>query len=121
MCGRFVNINEKKKIQKIFNAKDLAISNNKSFNVAPGRNIDVIFIDGDHSYEGVKEDLNNWWSKCNTLFYGHDYMLKETIWNGVKCGVKEAVDEFVEEHKKEIKHFRVYTGSNNPTWFIWKN
>ena len=46
MCGRFVNINEKKKIQKIFNAKDLAISNNKSFNVAPGRNIDVIFIDG---------------------------------------------------------------------------
>ena len=68
-----------------------------------------------------KDDLNNWWSKCNTLFYGHDYMLKETIWNGVKCGVKEAVDEFVEEHKKEIKHFRVYTGSNNPTWFIWKN
>ena len=48
-------------------------------------------------------------------------MLKETIWNGVKCGVKEAVDEFVEEHKKEIKHFRVYTGSNNPSWFIWKN
>ena len=49
MCGRFVNINEKKKIQKIFNAKDLAISNNKSFNVAPGRNIDVIFIDeGDY-------------------------------------------------------------------------
>ena len=45
MCGRFVNINEKKKIQKIFNAKDLAKSNNKSFNVAPGRNIDVIFID----------------------------------------------------------------------------
>lgn len=82
---------------------------------------DCIFIDGDHSYEGIKADLNNWWSKCNTLFYGHDYMLKETIWNGVKCGVKEAVDEFVEEHKKEIKHFRVYTGSNNPTWFIWKN
>ena len=45
MCGRFVNINEKKKILKIFNAKDLAKSNNKSFNVAPGRNIDVIFID----------------------------------------------------------------------------
>ena len=82
---------------------------------------DVIFIDGDHSYEGVKEDLNNWWSKCNTLFCGHDYMLKETVWNGVRCGVKEAVDEFVEEHKSEIKQFRLHTESHNPTWFIWKN
>ena len=82
---------------------------------------DCIFIDGDHSYKGIKADLNNWWSKCNTLFYGHDYMLKETVWNGVTCGVKKAVDEFVEEHKSEIKHFRVFTDSDNPTWFIWKN
>jgi len=81
---------------------------------------DLIFIDGDHSYEGVKEDLNNWWSKCNTLFCGHDYMLTETIWGGVKCGVKQAVDEFVEEHKEDIKMFRVHTQSANPTWFIWK-
>ena len=48
-------------------------------------------------------------------------MLQETVWNGVRCGVKEAVDEFVEEHKSEIKQFRVYSGSHNPTWFIWKN
>ena len=33
----------------ISNNKDLAISNNRSFNIAPGRNIDVIFIDeGDY-------------------------------------------------------------------------
>jgi len=81
---------------------------------------DLIFIDGDHSYEGVKEDLNNWWSKCNTLFCGHDYMLNKTVWNGVQCGVKEAVDEFVAQHTDEIKMFRVYTESANPTWFIWK-
>ena len=91
------------------------------FNKFKNNYFDCIFIDGDHSYEGVKDDLNNWWVKCNTLFYGHDYMLKETIWSGVRCGVKEAVDEFVEEHKSEIKHFRVYTDSANPTWFIWKN
>jgi len=82
---------------------------------------DMIFIDGDHSYEGVKEDLNNWWSKCNTLFCGHDYMLTHTIWNGVVCGVKQAVDEFITEHKEEIKMFRVFENSDNPTWFIWKN
>lgn len=81
---------------------------------------DIIFIDGDHSYEGVKEDLNNWWSKCNTLFCGHDYMLSKTIWNGVECGVKKAVDEFIIEKSNEIKMFRVFTESPNPTWFIWK-
>ena len=91
------------------------------FNKFKDNHFDCIFIDGDHSYEGVKEDLNNWWSKCNTLFYGHDYMLTETIWSGVRCGVKEAVDEFIQEHESEIKHFRVYKGSANPTWFIWKN
>lgn len=81
---------------------------------------DLIFIDGDHSYAGVKEDLNNWWKKCNTLFCGHDYMLTHTVWGGVPCGVKQAVDEFVSEKKDEIKMFSVYTKSNNPTWFIWK-
>jgi hypothetical protein len=81
---------------------------------------DVIFIDGDHSYEGVKEDLNNWWDKCNTLFCGHDYMLQKTIWGGVECGVKRAVDEFILQHQDQIKHFRVFTNSSNPTWFIWK-
>ena len=81
---------------------------------------DVIFIDGDHSYEGVKEDLNNWWSKSNTIFCGHDYMTTKTIWNGVECGVKRAVDEFVNQKSSEIKHFRVFMNSSNPTWFIWK-
>lgn len=81
---------------------------------------DLIFIDGDHSYEGAKEDLNNWWSKCNTLFCGHDYMITKTVWNGVTCGVKQAVDEFVEEKKNAIRMFRVDTKSSNPTWFIWK-
>lgn len=81
---------------------------------------DLIFIDGDHSYEGAKEDLNNWWKKCNTLFCGHDYMMNHTVWGGVVCGVKQAVDEFVEEKKDQIKMFTVYKKSDNPTWFIWK-
>ena len=81
---------------------------------------DLIFIDGDHSYDGVKEDLNNWWAKCNTLFCGHDYMLEKTVWGGVECGVKKAVDEFVEQNLNDIYMFKVFTSSPNPTWFIWK-
>lgn len=37
--------------------------------------IDFIFIDGDHSYEGVKRDINAWLPKMkpNSILSGHDY------------------------------------------------
>jgi len=95
-------------------------SNKEIINLYEDDYFDIIFIDGDHSYEGVKADLNNWWSKCNTLFCGHDYMLSKTVWNGVVCGVKQAVDEFVEQKSGNINSFRVFRNSNNPTWYIWK-
>jgi len=34
--------------------------------------IDMIFIDGDHRYEFVKQDFDVWMPKCNKLFCGHD-------------------------------------------------
>lgn len=51
--------------------------------------IDAIFIDGDHSHEGVKRDLENWWHKMKkgAIFSGHDY-----IWGNK--GVKPIVDMF---------------------------
>jgi hypothetical protein len=49
----------------------------------------AIFIDADHSYAGVKEDLAGWWPHVRPggLFCGHDYHLFP--------GVKQAVDEWV--------------------------
>jgi hypothetical protein len=47
-------------------------------------------------------------------------MLEKTVWNGVECGVKKAVDEFVKQHSNDIEMFRVFTKSPNPTWYIWK-
>jgi hypothetical protein len=34
--------------------------------------IDMIFIDGDHSYKFVKKDFDFWFPKCSRLFCGHD-------------------------------------------------
>lgn len=34
---------------------------------------DFVFIDGDHSYEGVKEDIHLWLPKTKKLLCGHDY------------------------------------------------
>ena len=37
--------------------------------------LDFIFIDAEHTYEGVKEDLNAWYSKIKQggLISGHDF------------------------------------------------
>lgn len=54
--------------------------------------LDFIFIDGDHSYEAVKLELNSYYSKIKTggVFAGHDFELFD--------GVSKAVYEFMEEN-----------------------
>ncbi|NMC63232.1 MAG: class I SAM-dependent methyltransferase [SAR324 cluster bacterium] len=57
----------------------------------PDNTFDFVFIDGDHSYEAVREDLKAWYPKVRPggLFSGHDYR-----WDSVM----RAVDEFAEAH-----------------------
>jgi len=58
------------------------------------KKVDVIFIDGDHTYEGCKADIDNWYPQMAEggvmLFHDCD----ET-----SPGVVQAVKEFVDEHK----------------------
>jgi len=51
--------------------------------------IDFLFLDGDHSYEGVKNELELWFPKVKLggIISGHDYTQP--------CGVKRAVDETI--------------------------
>ena len=63
----------------------------------PDNSLDMIYIDGDHSYAGVKSDLDIAYQKVRPggWIMGHDYEM-----NMVKArtrytfGVKQAVDEF---------------------------
>lgn len=54
--------------------------------------VDFVFIDGNHAYEYVKNDILNYWPKVKTggFLGGHDYI------DGHK-EVRRAVDEFVED------------------------
>ena len=84
---------------------------------------DMIFIDGDHSYEGCKADLENWWPKIKVgkILCGHDYCYEHK--NPNNFGVKKAVDEFIKKNKDSISNFRVHdsNGKNpNPTYYIQK-
>ena len=53
---------------------------------------DFIYIDGNHNYKFVKQDLNNYFNKVKIggVFAGHDINKKE--------GVTKAVFEFIKQH-----------------------
>jgi len=71
---------------------------------------DIVFIDGDHSYEQTSKDIKAWWPKVKEDGYlgGHDYR------DDKNYGVIEAVDEFVAEYGLTIEH------GENMTWFVRK-
>ena len=56
--------------------------------------VDFIYIDGDHSYEGVKADINNYFNKLKkdtkSFIGGHDYTNE---WPGVVSAVDETFPE----------------------------
>jgi len=68
-------------------------------------NFDMIYIDADHSYEGVLNDLKNAYNKIKNGGYimGHDYEHNmDKTNNSYNFGVKKAVDEFCREYNQEI-------------------
>lgn len=66
---------------------------------------DIIYIDGDHSYNGVKSDLEDSYKKIRPGGYimGHDYeMNMERGRTYYEFGVKKAVTEFCEKYEQSI-------------------
>ena len=67
----------------------------------PDKSLDLIYIDGDHSYNGVKADLQlaRRLVKSGGWICGHDYeMNKLKAHHHYDFGVKRAVDEFCAEY-----------------------
>lgn len=61
-------------------------ASNDAIDKIPDGSLDYIFIDGDHSYEAVKNDMSNYFSKVRSggIFAGHDHS-----WEGVTRAVEE--------------------------------
>jgi len=70
--------------------------------------IDLIYIDGNHSYESVTGDITVWYNKIKKggIISGHDYNQIE---------VKNAVDDFINKHS--LKKFKVF---GDTSWSVSK-
>ena len=58
------------------------------------KSLDIVFIDADHRYKSVKEDIELWLPKIRKggVISGHDYGSKR--WPGVERAVKEKFNDF---------------------------
>ena len=100
--------------------------------------LDFVYIDGNHAYDWVKQDIQLWWPKLkkNGLLMGHDYILMdwyndsnfldngkdkelwmkgpessdEYVYAGI-FGVNPAVDEWAEEMNKTFLLTNEWTSS----------
>lgn len=114
---------------------------NQMVNLFDNESLDFIYIDGNHEYDYVKEDLKLWFPKVKKggLVAGHDYLLfnnnrfgwyedkifsedgvNKHIWdNNHYCGlfgVNPAVDEFCNENKYVLNHTKEWFS----TWYFIK-
>ena len=76
--------------------------------------LDFIFIDGNHSYQYVKQDIEVWYPKVREggLFSGDDYLFTPEG----KTPVKDAVDEFVAANNLKL----YLTAERFPRWYLLK-
>jgi len=81
----------------------------------PSASLDFAYLDAQHHYEAVKDDIELWHPKVKRggILGGHDYLDGEL--DAGLYGVKEAVDEFAGVHGYEV----ILTQEKDwPSWFV---
>ncbi|OGY44219.1 MAG: hypothetical protein A3B89_03670 [Candidatus Buchananbacteria bacterium RIFCSPHIGHO2_02_FULL_40_13] len=78
--------------------------------------LDFVYLDADHRYEYVKEDLAKWFPKVKTggIFAGHDYHDGNPDLPKEYYGVKQAVNEFFGQRQFFV------TKDKWPSWYLIK-
>jgi hypothetical protein len=81
--------------------------------------LDFVYIDGNHRYEYVKDDIQEWSKivKKGGVVSGHDYKYYR---RGLKpiVGVGQAVDEYTKENNIDVLYLT--PKNNDSSWFFIK-
>ena len=87
----------------------------------PDESLDFVYIDADHRYRFIAEDIREWTKKVGKggIVSGHDYLISHL------CEVKRAVDEYVKEHDIDLKVIDWDMDNPNrkerfPGWYFFK-
>lgn len=82
----------------------------KDFSTNVSISCDVVYIDGRHFYEGVKEDILHWLPLTKKVICGHDF-LQTPVPSSHINGVQQAVREILGEPDKVF---------SETSWLKWK-
>jgi hypothetical protein len=83
----------------------------------PDGSLDFVYLDGNHCFEAVREDIETWYPKIKDggLLAGHDYVEDGITVHG-DFGVRKAVAEFSAKHQINIYQ----TAEPFPSWMAQK-
>jgi hypothetical protein len=81
------------------------------------KELDFVYVDGDHTEIQVALDLKMYYPKVKDggLLCGHDYQ------EGKPIGVNLAVDKFFKKLGLKVHSGQVSKGSRHLDWWVWKN
>lgn len=82
--------------------------------------LDFVFIDGDHRFRYIAEDLYEWFSKVKKggIVSGHDYFCTWSGAHNVIIQVGPVVDAFVKAFG--IEDFYTFGNNKSPSWMFFK-
>ena len=88
----------------------------------PNESLDWVYIDADHRYEAVRDDLRAWFPKVRKggVMSGHDYINFSTTFPSGEYtyGVKQAVKEFCAEYGYKLAG--LLDKRKFPSWYFIK-
>lgn len=115
-----VHLRNMKKVEKIFenDSRGYVIQGDGvevSQKFAKG-DLDCVYIDGDHSYNGCLRDLRAYAPKISDtgFIFGHDYT---DVYDWIQ--VPQAIDTFLSENPSwRLEYITVEKPSKSPSWFL---
>jgi|SRR5580692_1314240 hypothetical protein len=103
--------------------KALRVTSEAAARRVPDGALDFVYLDGDHNYASVKQDLSLWWPKLRPggLMAGHDWLCPVTHDAGWGRFVQPAVLEFCELNGIAAV-YQVCELDNSPwSFYFWKH